>query len=95
LFSIEDPSKVYLLKKALYRLKQAPRVQHMEIDLFLTESSFLKSNLEATLYVKVEESELLILSLYVDDLLLIGSYFQIIQKFKKVLMQMFQMIDIG
>ena len=65
--------KVYLLKKALCRLKQTPRAWYGRIDDYLTGSGFQKSLSEATLYVKRIKDDVLIISLYVDDLLVTGS----------------------
>jgi hypothetical protein len=64
--------KVYLLKKALYRLKQAPRAWYGRIDDYLISSSFQKILSEATLYVKKINNDVLVISLYVDDLLVTG-----------------------
>jgi hypothetical protein len=83
------------LKKALYGLKQAPRAWYSKIDSFLLQLRFARSLSEATLYVKTEAQQLLIVSLYVDDLLIIGSSSKIIQAFKDQIMQQFQMTDIG
>jgi len=65
----EKKDKVYLLKKALYGLKQAPRAWYSRIDDYLTGSGFQKILSEATLYVKRINDDVLIISLYVDDLL--------------------------
>jgi hypothetical protein len=61
--------KFYLLKNALYGLKQAPKAWYGKIDDYLTGSGFQKSLSEATLYVKNINNDVLIISLYVDDLL--------------------------
>jgi hypothetical protein len=65
--------KVYLLKKALYGLKQAPRAWYNIIDDHLHKLGFVKSLSEATLYVKGADANLIIVSVYVDDLLVTGS----------------------
>ena len=65
--------KVYKLHKALYGLKQAPRAWYSRIDVYLLQQRFKRSESEATLYVlKVQEEVQLIVSLYVDDLLVTG-----------------------
>ncbi|GLT33378.1 hypothetical protein SLA2020_079740 [Shorea laevis] len=57
---------------------------------------FRRSIEEATLYVKGSSSESqLILSLYVDDLLLTGNDLKLMEQFKKVMMQEFAMTDLG
>ncbi|RVW28396.1 Midasin [Vitis vinifera] len=61
--------KVYLLKKALYGLKQAPRAWYSRIDEHLQSLGFVKSPSEATLYVKGTNANLIVVSVYVDDLL--------------------------
>ncbi|XP_020233029.1 uncharacterized protein LOC109813272 [Cajanus cajan] len=67
-------NKVYKLHKALYGLKQAPRAWYTRIDNYLLQKGFDRSENEATLYVKRSKNEMqLIISLYVDDMLVIGS----------------------
>ena len=64
---------VYRLKKALYGLKQAPRAWYARIDRYLVSLGFQRSLSEPILYVKNKGVEpQLIVSLYVDDLLVIG-----------------------
>jgi len=87
--------KVYLLKKALYGLKQAPRAWYGRIDDYLTGSGFQKSLSEATLYVKRFNDDVLIISLYVDDLLVTGSNTVQVAEFKLNMMQVFEMTDLG
>ncbi|OMO72757.1 hypothetical protein CCACVL1_17615 [Corchorus capsularis] len=65
--------KVYLLKKALYGLKQAPRAWYDRINAHLLQCGFQRSPSEPTLYIRSVEADLLIVSLYVDDLLVLGS----------------------
>ncbi|XP_031377996.1 uncharacterized protein LOC116193313 [Punica granatum] len=68
-----EESKVYKLKKALYGLKQAPRAWYGKIDQYLQNLGFERSLSEFTLYVKKEKEDMVILSLYVDDLLVNGN----------------------
>ena len=68
-----EEDKVCLLKKALYKLKQAPRAWYNRIDEHLQNLGFAKSFSESTLYVKQNGANILIISLYVDDLLVIGN----------------------
>ncbi|GKV20591.1 hypothetical protein SLEP1_g30690 [Rubroshorea leprosula] len=75
---------VYKLNKALYGLKQAPRGWYCRIDHYLMSQGFRRSTEEATLYVKGSSSESqLILSLYVDDLLLTENDLKLLEQFKK------------
>ena len=47
------------------------------------ELGFRKSLSEATLYIKSDEINFVIVSLYVDDLLVIGSNEELVRKFKE------------
>jgi len=58
-----------LLKKELYGLKQAPRAWYTRIDEYLHKLGFVKSLSKATLYVKGNDANLIIISVYIDDLL--------------------------
>lgn len=91
----EEKDKVYLLKKAIYGLKQAPRAWYNKIDDHLLSIGFKKSLSEATLYVKHQSNEVLMISLYVDDLLVTGNNAGMIQEFKQEMMKVFEMTDLG
>lgn len=90
-----EENKVYLLKKALYRLKQAPRAWYSRIDDHLLSLGFVKSLSESTLYVKRNHADILIISLYVDDLLMTGTNEFFIDDFKTEIMKVFEMTDLG
>ena len=49
----------------------------------------------ATLYVKHWDNDVLIVSLYVDDLLLTGNNAWLVQEFKQEMMKVFEMTDLG
>jgi len=87
--------KVYFLKKALYGLKQAPRAWYSRINDHLSELGFQKSPSESTLYIKHVNSDIIIISLYVDDLLVRGSNVVLIEELKKEMMKVFEMTDLG
>ena len=89
-----EEAKVFLLKKALYGLKQAPRAWYSKIDEHLLSLGFKKSMSEATLYVKHHNNDVLIVSLYVDDLLLTGNNARPVEDFKQEMMKGFEMIDL-
>jgi hypothetical protein len=63
-------SHVCKFKKALYRLKHAPRAWYARINNYLMSLGFTKSDADLNLYYKVEDGCPLILVLYVDDLFL-------------------------
>src|ERR1051325_9137406 len=64
---------VYKLHKALYGLKQAPRAWNQKIDSFFKKQGFQKCEMEYGVYVKHSGSNMIIVCLYVDDILLMGS----------------------
>ncbi|CAL2268488.1 unnamed protein product [Prunus armeniaca] len=77
-------NKALKLKKALYGLKQAPRAWNSLIDKYFINAGFRRSKSEPTLYTKIQgKSDILIVSLYVDDLICTGNNENIIQEFKK------------
>lgn len=81
--------KVYLLKKALYGLKQAPRAWYSRIDEHLQNLGFMRSLSESTLYIKHSHADILIVSLYVDDLLVTGSNVKQVDQFKQEMLKVF------
>ncbi|KAG8489717.1 hypothetical protein CXB51_017702 [Gossypium anomalum] len=88
--------KVYRLKKALYGLKQAPRAWYNRVDAYLFKLGFEKSLSEPTLYVKKsKDGTLLIVSIYVDDLLVNGSKDVLVNEFKAQMQEVFDMTDLG
>ncbi|KAG8492388.1 hypothetical protein CXB51_009733 [Gossypium anomalum] len=95
----EVPGKeemVYRLRKALYGLKQAPRAWYARIDSYLLSLKFERSVSEPTLYVKKNKTEIqLVVSLYVDDLLVTRGDEVDLAEFKIKMKQMFEMTDLG
>nr|GFB25444.1 retrovirus-related Pol polyprotein from transposon TNT 1-94 [Tanacetum cinerariifolium] len=72
-------SKVLRLNKALYGLKQAPRAWYSKINEFFHNNGFERSPHEPTLYIKKQGmNDLLIVSLYVDDMIYTSSSPQLI-----------------
>lgn len=63
---------VFLLNKALYELKQAPKAWYSKINGYLMSLGFTKSDVDHKLYFMVVDHVPLILVLYVDDLMLTG-----------------------
>lgn len=64
------PDHVYKLKKALYRLKQAPRTWYERLTKFLTCNGYVRGGIDKTLFVKKEEGKCMITQVYVDELCL-------------------------
>ncbi|KAG8502460.1 hypothetical protein CXB51_000380 [Gossypium anomalum] len=88
--------KVYRLKKALYGLKQAPRAWYGRIDGHFSNNGFQRSPSEPNLYVKNRDtSEILIICLYVDDLIYTSNSSALLNEFKKLMTDEFEMTDLG
>ncbi|CAH9116305.1 unnamed protein product [Cuscuta europaea] len=62
------PDHVYRLDKALYRLKQAPRVWYEILSDFLVDSGFSKGTIDTTLFIKRHGSDISLVQIYVDDI---------------------------
>lgn len=60
-------NKVCLLKKCIYGLKQASRMWNIKIHTLLAKNGFLQSKCEPCVYVKKNETEYIIIALFVDD----------------------------
>lgn len=86
---------VYKLQKALYGLKQAPRAWYSRLDDHLITLGFERSESEFALYTKRNETDFIILSMYVDDLLILGSSKKLIDSFKADMKNSFEMNDLG
>lgn len=90
-----EEEKVYKLRKALYGLKQAPRAWFSRIEAYFVKEGFEKCPSEHTLFTKTREGNILIVSLYVDDLIFTGSDEAMCEEFKKSMMLEFEMSDLG
>ncbi|MCI15187.1 copia-type polyprotein, partial [Trifolium medium] len=87
---------VYKLKKALYGLKQAPRAWYSKIDSYFAAENFEKCPYEHTLFVKYGvKNEILVVSLYVDDLIYTGNDQGLMDEFKSSMKKKFAMTDLG
>jgi hypothetical protein len=89
------PNLICRLKKALYSLKQAPRIWSDTIGQYLVTSGFKTSNAKFSLYVKKTDRGIIIMFIYVDDLIIIGDSHANIFYLKKILKQKFEMKDLG
>ena len=87
--------KVYRLSKALYGLRQAPRAWNVRLDKYLVSLGFVKCPQEHAVYKRSKEDEMLIVGVYVDDLIVIGTCPAEIKKFKKQMEEEFEMSDLG
>lgn len=83
------------LDKSLYGLKQAGRTWHQKIDTALKAQGFTPIQADQCIYVRRTTSELIIIALYVDDLLLASNHLPLLNKMKGRLASEFEMEDLG
>jgi len=60
------------LKKALYGLKQAPRAWFEKFSIVISSLGFVSNSHDSTLFIKCTDTGRIILSLYVDDMIITG-----------------------
>ena len=92
---VSNPYLVCMLKKSLYGLKQAPRAWYAKIDGFLLSLSFVRCNSDPKVYLNMIHGSLMIIFMYVDDLLTIGSSKKEIASLKDAMKQAFSMTNLG
>ncbi|GJT59157.1 zinc finger, CCHC-type containing protein [Tanacetum coccineum] len=84
------------LVKSLYGLKQAPKQWHQKFDEVVLSSGFLLNQSDKYVYSKFDSScKGVIICLYVDDILIFGTYQNQVDKTKKFLSSRFSMKDMG
>lgn len=87
--------KVLRLKKALYGLRQAPRAWNAKLDSSLAHLGFVRCPSEHAVYTRGSGADRLLLGVYVDDLIITGASTTSIGAFKKEMMSIFKMSDLG
>lgn len=87
---------IYKLHKALYGLRQAPRAWFSRIESHFVKKGFQKCPNEQTLFIKRgTKDNILIVSIYVDDLIYAGNDKGMMIEFKQSMMQAFDMTGLG
>ena len=68
----------------------------LEFDGYFCQNGFQRSKCEPLLYVKYEGTrDFLVICLYVDDLIYMGTNIKMVEDFKKAMMKEFEMTDLG
>ena len=83
------------LRKNLYGLKQAPRQWYKKFYRFMHKIGFKRCETDHCCYVKFFDNSYIILLLYVDDMLIVGSSIKEINNLKKQLSKQFAIKDLG
>ncbi|GJR92407.1 retrovirus-related pol polyprotein from transposon TNT 1-94 [Tanacetum coccineum] len=63
------PDRVYKVKKALYRLHQAPRAWYETLSTYLLDNGFQRGKIDKTLFIKRHKGDILLVQVYVDDII--------------------------
>jgi hypothetical protein len=82
------------LKKALYGLKQAPRAWYSRLDKYMQQAGSRKGSEENDLYIKVIQSNILLIEVYVNIIFGIDDD-KLSQKFAKDMHNEFEMSLLG
>ena len=62
------PDHVFKLTKALYSLKQTPKVWYEHLSSFLLQNNFKRGKADTTLFIKNIDTDMIIVQIYVDDI---------------------------
>ncbi|KAE9596295.1 putative RNA-directed DNA polymerase [Lupinus albus] len=90
-----NPGEVCKLQKSLYGLKQAPRAWFEKFSIVITSLGFSSSPHDSALFVRNSHHGCIIISLYVDDMIITGDDIDGITKLKTQLAEQFEMKDLG
>nr|GEZ71668.1 retrotransposon protein, putative, Ty1-copia subclass [Tanacetum cinerariifolium] len=85
--------KVCKLVKSLYGLKQTPKQWHEKFDNTLLTNGFQITNCHKYVYVKQYKNSFVIICLYVDGMLIMGTNMDVINQIEKMLHSLFDMKD--
>ena len=91
----DHPTFICKLRKAIYDLKQAPRVWYHELRQFLMAAGFQNSHADNSLFVLNTGTTSLYLLVYVDDIILTGNQPALVDQFITQLAQQFSLKDLG
>jgi len=91
---VHDSSLVCRLQHSLYGLKKAPQYLYEKIDFFMIILGFNHFHYDPMFYTRRRSTNLLILVLYVDNLILTRISSSMIQSVQQALMEHFDMIDL-
>ena len=89
------PNHVYMLNKALYGLRQAPRAWYDGLNKFLFENDFARENMDNNLFIKKKSNELLVVHIYVDDIIFGATNENLCKEFTELMQGEFKMSLMG
>jgi hypothetical protein len=83
------------LNKSLYGLKQSGRAWYSVIDAFLISLKFKRNDADHGVYSRYTNNSIIYITLYVDDLIIIGNSMPAVNQIKLELSSKFKMKDLG
>ena len=86
---------VMRLLKSLYGLRQSPRCWYGTVDEHVVEIGFKSLKSDPCVYIYSEGGAIYVLTIYVDDVLLLGKDRKVLERIKRKLMGRFSMTDMG
>ena len=90
------PNHVYKHKKAIYRLKQAPKAWFDRFkSAMVSQWRFLNSKSDSSLFYKWENGHILLVLVYVDDIIVTGFNYQLVQQVILNMQKTFALKDLG
>ncbi|GJV78085.1 putative ribonuclease H-like domain-containing protein [Tanacetum coccineum] len=89
------PDRVYKVKKALYRLHQAPRAWYETLSTYLLNNGFQRGTIDKTLFIKRHKGDILLVQVYVDDIIFGSTKKELCNAFEKLMHEKFQMSYMG
>jgi hypothetical protein len=86
---------VYKLLKALYGLKQAPWAWYARLKTFLLEHGHVMGSVDKTIFTLNHGTDFLLVQIYVDDIIFVGSSHTLMSRFQEMIESEFQMSMMG
>lgn len=92
---IDKSTSVLKLKKSLYGLRQSAHKWSKCLNTVLRKMKFERLKSESCIYKRGARSDMIILAIYVDDIILFASNNECVQQVKKEIQSAFEIEDIG
>nr|GEV51873.1 hypothetical protein [Tanacetum cinerariifolium] len=92
---LDFPNKVYKVKKALYRLHQAPRAWYETLSTYLLDNGFHRGKIDKTLFIRRHKGDILLVQVYVDDIIFGSTKKELCIAFERMMHEKFQMSYMG
>jgi hypothetical protein len=83
------------LKISLYGLNKSPRMWYQKFDIYILSLGFVRNKVDHCIYSKEEGGHFIYVTLYVNNMLLIGNNMNAIKEVKKQISSKFNMKDLG